>query len=478
MNNMAAFNVSNLYLYRWRYIIGYGIIGLALVGLLVVAGLYLPGGISPAEQASVIRSDSLTLKDFNSFAIVNLPYYVLQAVSIDLFGVHDFSIKLPSLILGLLSAVSLIFLLSRWFRRNIAVLASFIAITTGQFLFLSQNGTPSILYIFWPVVLLLLGVLISRSTKHAFVWKVLFFIAAALSLYTPLSIYPLVAMVLAGFLHPHLRNIIRRLSKMRLILAIIVGLVIISPLLYGVTTNPTLALTLLGVPAHFPDFVANIVTVGKQYLDFWKPSTTTLMTPVFGLGSILLIVYGAYRVLRTSETTQSYLIIAWMVCLIPVLIINPGFTSVIFTPLVLLLTIGLQSLVRYWYRLFPLNPYARIAGLVPLILLVVALVSSGLDRYVYGYYYQPETTGHFTIDLRLLPKNTKQLVVSQNELAFYNVVAHHNKGLVVTTTPTSNDFTATRAAFQPYPGSRIVQVVTSSSKSEGDRFYIYKTDTK
>jgi 4-amino-4-deoxy-L-arabinose transferase-like glycosyltransferase len=475
---MAAFTMTSLYLYRWRYIIGYTLIGLVLVGLLLIAGLYLPGGISPAEQASVIKSDSLTFTDFHSFAIVNLPYYILQAVSIDLFGVHDFSIKLPSLILGFLSAVGLIFLLSRWFRRNIAVLASFIAITTGQFLFVSQSGTPSILYIFWPVILLLLGVLVSRSEKHAFIWKVLFFIAAALSLYTPLSIYPLVAMVLAGFLHPHLRNIIRRLSKVRLVFAIIVAFIIVSPLMYGMVTNPSLALTLLGVPAAFPDFMANIVTVGKQYLDFWKPSTTTLMTPVFGLGSMLLIAYGAYRVIRTSNTTQSYLIIAWIICLVPVLLINPGFTSVIFTPLVLILTIGLQSLVRYWYRLFPQNPYARVAGLIPLILLVVALVSSGLDRYVYGYYYQPQTAANFSSDLQILPKDTKQLVVTQDELAFYEVVGHHTKGLVVTTAPTSTNFTTTHNAHKAYQGSQISRVITSKDTTDSDRFYVYTTSDK
>ncbi len=475
---MAAFDITSLYLYRWRYIIGYGAIGVVLIGLLLIAGLLLPGGISPDEQLSVIRSDSLTFTDFRSFAIVNLPFYVLQAVSINLFGVNDFSIKLPALLIGLLAAIGLIFLLSRWFPRNIAVLASFIAITTGQFLFISQSGTPSILYVFWPVILLLLGVLISRAERFVFIWKVLFFVAAALSLYTPLSIYPLVAMVLAGFLHPHLRNIIRHLSKTRLILAIIVGLVIISPLLYGMVTDPTLALQLLGVPSQFPDFFANIVTVGKQYLDFWKPSTTTLMTPVFGLGSMLLIAYGAYWVIRTSATTQSYLIIAWMVCLIPVLVINPSFTSVIFTPLVLLLTIGLQSLVRYWYRLFPRNPYARVVGLIPLILLVLALISSGLDRYVYGYYYQPQTSQNFNTDLQVLPKNTTQLVVAPAELPFYKVVAHHNKKLTVTTTPSGNSFTATHNAYRPYPGYAIQQIITSSSHAGSDRFYLYKTDTK
>ncbi len=475
---MAAFDIMSVTIYRWRYVIGYGFVGIILIGLLLVAGLFLPGGISLTEQQAVIKSDSLSFSNFNSFAIVNLPFYALQAVSITLFGVHDFSIKLPSLILGFLSAIGLIFLLSRWFHRNIAILASIIAITTGQFLFISQKGTPSILYVFWPVVLLLFGVLISRAQSYTFIWKVLFFIAAALSLYTPLSIYPLIAMVLAGFLHPHLRTIIRRLSKVKLTVAIILGFIIISPLLYGIFTNPSLALTLLGAPAKFPDFWANIVTIGKQYVEFWKPSSTTLMTPVFGMGSLLLIAYGAYRVFRTRETTQSYLIIAWILCLIPVLLINPNFTSVIFTPLVLLLAIGLQALISYWYRLFPRNPYARVVGLVPLILLVVALVSSGLDRYAYGYFYEPQTTQNFSNDLELLPANTKRLVVTQDQLAFYSAVARHDKNLIVTTTSGDQSFTTTRDAYKQYPGYKITRIITSRNSTDSDRFYVYKTDTK
>ena len=47
---MAAKDIQNFFIYRWRYIVGYSIIGLLLAGLLVFAGLYVPGGISPEEM--------------------------------------------------------------------------------------------------------------------------------------------------------------------------------------------------------------------------------------------------------------------------------------------------------------------------------------------------------------------------------------------------------------------------------------------
>jgi 4-amino-4-deoxy-L-arabinose transferase-like glycosyltransferase len=472
---MATFDVSQFFLYRWRYVIGYTLVGLLLAGLLVFAGLYIPGGVSPEEIRSTIRSDALSFSDPQSLAIAHLPYYLLQAGIFHFFGVYDFTIKLPSLILALISAVGLIILLRRWFKPNIAVLASLIAISTGQFLFIAQNGAPGIMYVFWPVTLLLLGTQITRGKRFRFLWKALFAIAAALSLYTPLSIYPLIAIVLALILHPHLRAAVRRLSKVKIGFVSLLALVFLAPLAYSIYLNPQLGLTLLGAPTPWPpNILDNLTILLKQYFLFWEPSTTTLMTPVFGFGSVLLLGLGLYRLIHTRDTTRSYLIIIWIICLIPVIILNPRFTSVIFVPAVLLLAAGLTSLISYWYRLFPRNPYARIAGLLPLILLVVVLIGSGLDRYIYGYHYDPNTAVNFSKDLKLIPKKTTQLVVSNDELAFYQVVAKHRQNLTVSTLPAGDSFVATRDAKSNYAGYTIDQIIATTYAKDSDRLYIYK----
>lgn len=473
---MVARDITNFFIYRWRYVVGYSIVALLLAGLLIFAGLYVPGGISPEEMRATVRSDALSFANPSSFAITSLPFYILQAGIFHIFGISDFTIKLPSLILALFSAIGLILLLRRWFKPNIAVLTSLIAITTGQFLFVGQNGTPGILYIFWPILLLSLGTQVTRAKKGKLFWKLSFAAAAALSFYTPLSMYPLIAIVLAVALHPHLRAIVRRLSGLGLTLSTIVGGILIAPLVYCIITTPKLGLSLLGVPAAWPpDIGANVMTLLKQFFLFWEPSTTTLMTPVFGFGSVLIIGLGVYRLILTRDTTRSYLIILWVICLLPVLILNPSFTTVTFVPAVLLLAAGLTSLITYWYRLFPLNPYARIAGLVPIIILVVTLIGSGLDRYIYGYHYSPTTAVNFSKDLGLIPKNTKNLVVSQDELPFYSAFGHYRDGLTVTTKPVSPAFTITRAAkVNITTGYQIIRIITTTYSADSDRLYIYK----
>jgi len=477
---MGPQDFSKFFIYRWRYVIGYTLVGLLLAGLLLFAGLSVPGGLSDAEKTAVVRSSALSISDPSTWAVPNLPFLILQRLSLMIFGISEFTIKLPSLILGLLSAIGLIFLLRRWFPPSIAVLASLIAVTTGQFLFVAQSGGANIMYIFWPVALLLIGTQITRGKRWRLLWKILFALTAAMSLYTPLSIYVLIAIVITISLHPHLRNVVRRLSKAKIALGLSLALIILAPLAYSLILNPRLGLTLLGIPTQDwpPDILANIQRQLSQFFTFWQPSATSVMTPVFGLGSVLLIGLGLYRLIRTRETTRSYLVIIWIACLIPVFLINPLFITVVFVPAVLLLAAGLTSLIGYWYRLFPLNPYARVAGLIPIIVLVTTLIASGIDRYMYGYHYSPNIASNYSRDLKLLPKERITLLVSSDEQDFYKAIAQYRPDLRVTTSviPSSNSFYATRAARDKVSPANyeITMIRTSASAQEADRFYQYQ----
>ncbi|HEX7483894.1 MAG TPA: hypothetical protein VF281_01950 [Candidatus Saccharimonadales bacterium] len=482
--------ITDYFLYRWRYIIGYGVIGLTIVGLLLVAFLYAPGGLSENEMKTVVASGNLSLTSLESFkptSIINLPYNLLQHASMALFGVNNLSIKLPSLILGGLSAVGMILLLQMWFRRNVAVLTTVLIITTGQFLFMAQNGTPGIGYIFWSVWLLVAAMMVSRRAKFLGLWKVILFSSAAFSLYTPLSIYILIALISAVALHPHLRYLMRQLLKARAKVAIAsaCALIIITPLIYGIIKDPSVALTLLGIPSEMPDLKENLLILLKQYFSFMSISNGVATTPIYSLGSMILIVLGIIRLSTTKYTARSYIISAWVLLLLPVLLINPAFTSITFVPAMLLMAMGISTLLRSWYQLFPKNPYARIVGLLPLTILVGGMFFSGLERYVYSYTNNPQVATYFSHDLKLLNKQLAiksrpniTLLVSPAEKPFYDIVARHNKKLVVstpsnTTTPTT---IVSRDAYAMGKYGEPKQIVTDPLTNGSDRFYIYKRD--
>lgn len=468
---MGKKEIAEFWIYRYRYWIGYTILAIALVVVLAIAGLYLPGGISEAEQRSIVISGQLDMDDPTSLTIVNMPYHLLQWATMSLLGITSISIKLPSLVIGFFAAILIMLLLRLWFKTNIAILSSAVALTTGQFLFLAQSGTASILYIFWPVALLLLATLITRGAKYGTLWKILFGITAALSLYTPLSIYVLIALSVAALLHPHLRHTIKKLHKGKVAIATFFAVLLLAPLAIIIYQDPNLVLRLLGIPSSVP-LLDNLNQLAQQYFNFMSGGTVGLMTPVFGLGSMLIIGYGLYRLIREHQSVQGHIILVWLILILPILVLNPQFTSITFVPLILLLTTGLAYILNAWYRLFPLNPYARVAGLLPIVVLVGSLTLFGLNRYTYGYHYSPEAVSYFSQDLALLPEQTTILKVASEEREFWDTVGQFNDIEITSQTPEDRSYTASRLAKDD--DDTPARIIVSPRLEQADRFYIYE----
>lgn len=483
-------HVTDYTLYRWRYILGYGLIGLTIAVLLAIAGLYIPGGLSVGEQQSVVTSSALSfsLDSFDPSAIINLPYHLLQRASIELFGLSPLAIKLPSLLLGLATAAGILILLRMWFRANVAIITTVLVVTTGQFLFVAQSGTENIMYLLLSTWLLVAALKVSRKAKFSGLWKISLFVIAALSLYTPLSIHILIALLSAIILHPHLRFIVRRLSKVKLLIAGAVALIITIPLIYAIWKDQSIGLTLLGIPETMPNIGANAIQLIKQYIDFLTPNSSALMSPIYSLGSMILILLGILRLVTTKYTARSYITAAWIVLLLPVLILNPDYVSVTFVPVFLLMAMGIHTLLSNWYKLFPRNPYARIAGLIPLAVLIGGLIFSGIDRYVYGYLYAPQTASNFSQDLRILSNELNKkdrapamLVAAADEKPFYEVIAKYNDKVSVVSSIPEAPAPLVIASRKTQPQALPIVpygILTDATAGDSDRFYIYKTDAK
>lgn len=473
--NIRNFDISETFFYKWRYWIGYGLIGIGLIAVLIFAGSFLPGGLSSAEMQSVVKSNTVNIRDFWSLDVINMPYHLLQHASIAVFGVSILSVKLPSIIIAFISVIGLFLLLKNWFKPSIGILATLIAITTGQFLFIAQNGTPDIMFLFWPVWLILIASQIPLQQRFRKLFIVAFFMAAALSLYTPLSLYVILVIAGAIILHPHLRYLLKQLSKLEMAMGLFVISILISPLVTALIKSPKLGLELIGIPYNWPNIFANLSSLGAQYFGFANPGGSTIITPFFELGSMLLIALGVYYVWKSKATAKSYVVILWTLCLIPIVILNPTDTSITFLPLVILMASGLSGLLSHWYGLFPRNPYARVGGLVPIVILVIVLVLSGLNRYIYGYIYDPDIVPNFNKDISLIPSGRQNLMVSAREFPFYNVVAKYNKKITVTTNnPVTNTVLVSHDARQNLKGYKLERIITNSNNGSSDRFYLYK----
>jgi hypothetical protein len=271
-------------------------------------------------------------------------------------------------------------------------------------------------------------------------------------------------------------------------IATICALIVIAPLIYAIVKDPTVGLTLLGIPHTWPDLSANFFVLLKQYFNFIAPGVGIVMTPVYSLGSMVLIVLGIIRLSSTTYTARSYIISAWAILLLPVLLINPNLSVITFVPAMLLMAMGISALLRSWYQLFPKNPYARVAGLIPLTILIGGMFVSGIGRYMYSYTYNPATASNFSHDLQLLnnqlaPKDRPAITVltTTSEKPFYDVVAQHNDRLTATSVPPKNRDTTVILTHDAYLAGNYAPadvIITDARSNQADRFYIYKSAQK
>ena len=133
--------------------ISYVVLGIAFVALLLTMPMFAQNGLSAGEIESATSSYYLGKNGILNGDLVDLPYRLLQKASIVIFGLSAYTIKLPSIIIGLLMGFLLILLLNRWFKNNVSLLASCLIILSTPFLFLAGSGTPLIMIVFWPILL-------------------------------------------------------------------------------------------------------------------------------------------------------------------------------------------------------------------------------------------------------------------------------------------------------------------------------------
>ena len=478
--------IADLFLYRWRYVLGYSLLAVLYVGAILVAGLYAPGGLAQTEIDALANTNQLDLSNPVSLAIPNVIFHLLQLASLSLFGVSTLAIKLPAIILSIVSAAALFFLLRRWFRSNTAVLSLLLMTTTGQFIFLGQNATPYILYVTWTALILLFASLIVQRANHAQIWKIGLAISVALSLYTPYFWYINLGLLIGALIHPHTRHfLLARKYRISWLPSIVVGMVLISPLLALMIVSPSLVSGLLGI-AHFDwNILSNLKLLLKTY--FWpEPFVVNgQLMPIVSLGGLMLIVLGFARTIEQRETARAYMIGSWLLLSFPLLIVQPSLSVIITVPLFILLAVGVETLIREWYRIFPKNPYARTAGLVMIIALVGVMTLSGIDRYIHGYRSLPEVVREYNSDLPLLKRhldNSPLVISAPHERPLYQALERHQNVALAQQFPTDHHTVlvsrAARANTVVPNNWQLTQIITNGRSEQGDRWYIYKFDDK
>jgi len=472
-----------LTLYRYRYVLGYGLFVL-LLGYLLLVGIHgVPYGVSEPEMNSAIASNSLNPLKTKALDVVNLPYHLLQKASIGLFGLSPLTMRLPSLVLAMTAGLVLALMLNQWFRKNVALLSLLIVMSSVPFIAMGRTGTAAVLYLLLLLVIMLGAVKLTTRAPGTFGWKLLVATAGLLLLYTPLGIYALLALLIAGALHPHVRYQIKRTKWWQVLVLCLLALVLTAPIIIASMADSHTLRVLLGVEAigqslQLTQLRASLGALVKNVLFISSPHTA-LVAPFLSLTFLLFVLFGFVKAIKDRHAARSYLLFIWLAISLPLLIINPSHITLFFVPCIIMLAIGLETFVSEWYKLFPRNPYARISALIPLAIIIVGLIATSMSRYFYGYIYS-DTTATYHPELSavrqvLKPHIQTRLVVPAEHVSFYDILRRKNPLLSVSSTrdikPASQTIVLDRAGV--LTGQTPIQIKTSYLSENGVLLRVY-----
>ncbi len=468
--------ISKLFLYRHRFVIGYIILGLAFVTLLFGLPLFAQSGLSDAEMESAASSYALNIESPFSNNLVDLPYKLLQKLSISLFTLTPYAVKLPSIIIGLLLGFLLILLLNRWFKSNVSLLASILVILSTPFLYLSGSGTPLIMLVFWPILLLWLGSKIYGEARPRPVYSFFFAIALLFAIFTPYMVYFALLCVFFVISQPHLRFIVKSLPKA---LVIILGIIILAGICFltvNVINQPNTIMELLFATGFDGgDFLPNISVGLSPVLSWWNGIKSVFLAPLISLPQLALALIGLFSTTKGFFASRNSIASLLLVFTIIITGFNPDAVIFFILPFAILIAHGLKYLLEKWYGLFPENPYARISAILPLTILFGTMLIPSLLQYIYGYRYNPNVASEFYYDLPIIRENlTNETLIVTKNYNFYKILEDSTELTIIDEDmPYLPDTFAVLYDTRDDAKYTLTKIITSPMREKSDIIYLY-----
>ena len=432
-------------------------------------------GLSQAEMDSATSSYYLGRTGILNGDLVDLPYRLLQKASIIIFGLNTYAIKLPSIIIGLLLGFLFILLLNRWFKNNVSLLASCLIILSTPFLFLAGWGTPLIMLVFWPTLLLWLGSKIQGEKRPKPLYSFIFAIAMLGSIFTPYMIYFAIFCVLFVLFQPHLRFILKNLPKLPLVLVCLIIIAGFAMLGISIHNHPETISELLFAKGFQPgDFFNNIATGIAPVFSWHNTVESVFLSPLISLPIFALSLVGLFSTTKGFFASRNSIATILLIFTFIITGFNPHAIVFIILPLSILVAHGLKYILEKWYGLFPENPYARISAIFPLAILFGIMIIPGALQYIYGYRYNPNVADEFSFHLEAIRDNlTDETLVATDNYDFYKILEDSSHLQV------SDSITGDHVAILGKPnntprGYTLNRIITSPMRENSDIIYVYQ----
>ena len=380
----------------WRQAAAYVAIGIVVVGMLWWhLGTLLPGLSRPEVLARSQADSFMKLLDNPLF----LPHKVIQYLFIRSGHMGAFWMRTASVLFGL--AILLLFytIVRNWYSRRIALMSSFLLLSSAWFLHFARLGTPQIMYAS-SLGLIWVGIRM-RSSRAPRIRTVLASIIIILScMYVPGLVWLVVPLLFwqCKLIWNELRKIPKKISFPSL-LVMVLGLL---PLGFGLAKHPNLIRSWLYLPSHF-----NLGQIWSNlwHLPFWLVWHGPNM-PVYWLGNLALfdifslVVLGLGIFVLAHYHSLDRIRVGALIILIALIgtVLNGWVALTIALPVIfLIISSGVALLLQQWFTVFPRNPLARAVGIAMVGLIVLLSGYYNMRHYFVAWPRNSETKQVFDI---------------------------------------------------------------------------------
>ena len=431
-------------------------------------------GLSEAEIESATNSYYLGKAGILNGDLVDLPYRVLQKFSIVLFGLSSYAIKLPSILVGVVLGLLLILLLSRWFKNNVSLLALCLVVLSTPFLFLAGSGTPLIMLVFWPTLLLWLGSKIQGEKRPKPSYCFLF--AMLLSIFTPYMVYFAIFCVMFVLFQPHLRFVVKNLPKLPLVLVCLVLIGGFTVLGISIYNHPSTIMELLFAENfQLSDFFGNIAAGLSPVFSWHNSLESVFLSPLLSLPLFALALIGLFSTTKGFFASRNSIATILLIFCLVITGFNPDAVIFFILPFSILIAHGIKYLLEKWYGLFPENPYARVSALLPLTILFAIIIVPGLLQYINGYRYNPLVVNEFNYNLKIIKHNlTNETLVVKDHYDFYKILENKTELKIVDSAENIEGNIASLGQLEKTPENYTLErIITSPLRENSDIIYLY-----
>ena len=378
---------------------------LAFLTIAVIVGCVLgfnigsltPGAsLSEQQYVSSLTSGKLLLKD-PTYIVHKIPMYALFKLNIHSLALY----RAVSAAFATLAVVSCFFILREWYTDRVALLGSWLFLSSAWVLHVGRLATPEASFLLM-MPLLWTAVWLYNTTlrKSALLLLSLF---SALAFYIPGFGWLL---VVAGiWKYKHLLKETKQVPWWFITICVLIILATLAPLAWASAKDSGVLLSAFGLPHQLPqlrtilnnliDIPVSLVLLGPSDAVKWLGRL-----PILDAFSTAMLILGIYSIRYHFRLTRIQLLTGSTIILIALISLGGAVTITSLIPVVyILIAAGVAFMLQQWLTVFPRNPVARTVATSLMSVAILFVSFYHINHYFIAWPQTPATKAAFNKSL-------------------------------------------------------------------------------